>query len=214
MFLRFISVICLGFLVCLVSSCPKGGDEVNSGSGVGNMNTNSPSHHVTATESDSTEDTGTTTANSTETEETPIDETTTPPPPPAWSIEGVKKGESVRLSVDAENTIVFKFELPKECHWNEDNPLGVAMTFAPEGVAVEPLEFNIPKPADVPSELVFKVKGVKTDGNGDLAFDVMAFFCSDEGFCMRKNDTVSLPFISSDSKEPVKYTVIYKLSIE
>jgi len=217
MFSKNFSLVCLVLFICLLTSCPKNGDNANSESTGEGIAVSTPSQQdTTAADSGSSDSTGGTEATNTDSmTATNSDETAEDKPiPQAWSIDGIKKGDPIKLSADVENTIVFKYELPKECHWNEDNPLGMVLTFAPDGIVVEPLEFIIPKPADVPSELVFKVKGVKTDGSGELAFDVMAYFCSDEGFCMRKNDTVSLPFVTSNAKEPTKNTVIYKISTD
>ncbi len=213
MIVRIIALCVLYLLTCFLASCPQSDNTEDAVSEVSNLNVNpSPADSGDETSETPMSDTGETTESSGESSDS--DTTESEPAPPAWVIDGIKPGDPIKFAADTENTIAFKFELPKDCHWNEDNPLGVNVTFAPDGIAVEPLEVEFKKPNDVPSELVFKVKGVKLGNSGELAFDVMAFFCSDEGFCMRKTDTVSFPFVAGEGKVPGKYNLIYKLTTD
>jgi hypothetical protein len=133
---------------------------------------------------------------------------------PVWKVEGVLEGSPLKLAAGAENEIILNFALAKGTHYNEESPLSIMVAFVPEKAKVDPLELNCAKPADIPKVISFKVTGLTDGMKGDLAFDIMAFFCSDEGYCMRRTDTITLNFEAAKLGKPAKYKVNYPLEME
>ena len=133
------------------------------------------------------------------------------PEPIYWKVEGLKENEPLQFSSGVSNTFTLKFDFAEGCHYNDETPLELRVT-APEGITVDPTELAYDKPEGIPEEFVFTVSGVKDGGSGVIDLDLVAFFCSDEGFCMRKMDTVSLTFAAGDADgEPANYKVSYLL---
>ncbi len=131
------------------------------------------------------------------------------PEPILWKIAGVAEGEPVKFAAGTEGKFTLKFEFAEGCHYNEETPLELRVS-APEGIAVTPAELAYAKPDEVPEIFEFKVDGVETGSAGEIELDVVAFFCSDEGYCMRKMDTIKLGFAEGEPAE-APYAITYPL---
>jgi len=133
---------------------------------------------------------------------------------PAWKVEGVVEGSPLKLAAGIENEIILNFLLAKGTHFNDESPLSIVVSFVPEKAKIEPLEVSYAKPADIPKVISFKVTGLTDGMQGDLAFDIMAFFCSDEGYCTRRTDTITLDFEAAKLSKSAQYRVSYPLEME
>ncbi|MCD6118243.1 hypothetical protein J7K50_00185 [bacterium] len=222
MLIRFIfPILTLLIVTAVASSCPKNDAsdiDTSEADNIGIIDGSSPQPPVEPdikgdipadTEGDSAENADT--DNGALVEDGEADGTGDVLDAPVWRIDDVEHGEALNLAIGLENTLIMRFELARNCHFNDETPLSVIVTFVPDGIKVEPLEYAFESPADIPDELVFKITGVTENVSGDLAFDSVAFFCSDEGFCIRQPDSITLRIEASEDIDPAMYILHYPL---
>lgn len=131
------------------------------------------------------------------------------PEPILWKIAGVPEGEPLKFAAGTEAKFTLQFEFAEGCHYNEETPLELKVS-APEGITVTPAELAYAKPEEVPEIFEFEVAGIDAGSVGVIELEIVAFFCSDEGYCMRKMDTIKLDFAQGEPAE-TPYAITYPL---
>ena len=118
------------------------------------------------------------------------------PEPAIWSVEGVSPGQPVMLASSGTSVLSFTFTLAPACHYNEGEPLRITLENA-GGAVVTGAWCRDDKPGNVPGKVDFSSSGLSPDAKGELKFDFEANYCSDEGFCVRRPEKITIPYIAA-----------------